>query len=184
MAGLPIRRIIQRQLIEPHRHDPYRTDSKPEGNPQCPICLGICVRGRWYALEDARKRLPRNFRAPAKQECPACRKFKDHYAMGVVEIHGEAWKDKAPLVAETILNTEKILRSRNDQERILWSRTYRNVTKYYVTLPELARQIGRTLGRSFKGKVEYRHSTEEPYLRVIWHSDSGKTLRPSSRKRK
>ncbi len=104
--------------------------------------------------------------------------------MGVVEIHGEAWKDKAPLVAETILNTEKILRSRNDQERILWSRTYRNVTKYYVTLPELARQIGRTLGRSFKGKVEYRHSTEEPYLRVIWHSDSGKTLRPSSRKRK
>lgn len=96
--------------------------------------------------------------------------------MGVVELHGETLKEKKQNILETIANTENIARSRNDQERILWTRTYRGVTKVYVTLPELARHIGRELQKSFKGKTEYHRSTEEPYLRVIWRTESRSAL--------
>lgn len=98
--------------------------------------------------------------------------------MGVIEFRGEKWKEQADQVLETVERTEEIARARNDQERLLWSRTYRGVTKIYVSLPELARQVGRTLQRTFKGKVEYVRSTEEPYLRVVWNSDQAATRSP------
>lgn len=111
--------------------------------------------------------------------CPACRQLRERYAGGVVEVRGPTWREKAEEVEHTIENAEKVARARNDQERILWKRAFRNGMKYYVSLPELARHIGRVLGRSFKGEVEYHHSTEEPYLRVVW--DSEPTEAPRSR---
>ena len=104
-------------------------------------------------------------------KCPACRQLEDHFAMGVVELHGELWKTKRDLVLNTIYNTEGVARFRNDQERILWLHESEPVTKVYVSLPELARQVGRQLQKSFHGKTMYHRSTEEPFLRVIWNSD-------------
>jgi NMD protein affecting ribosome stability and mRNA decay len=173
---------MERQLKEPHRQDPYRSSRKPAKNPQCPSCRAISVNGRWYVEDEGvarlvRSKLQRTKTAIVRQKplarlafelCPACRQLRERYAQGVVELHGEQWKQSADEILQTIDNSETIARKRNDQERILWTRSFRGVTKVYVTLPELARRIGRSLQRSFKGKAEYHRSTEEPYLRVIW----------------
>jgi NMD protein affecting ribosome stability and mRNA decay len=163
---------MERQLREPNRQDPYRGDTKPPSNPFCATCHAVNVRGKWLPEKDAARELKKLKQSPGRStHCPACRQMQEHYAMGVIELHGDRWKDKSEQVFETIEHTEQIARARNDQERVLWSRTFRGVTKIYVTLPELARMIGRTLQRAFKGKTEYVGSTEEPYIRVVWHSD-------------
>lgn len=167
----PRRRTPSHLFREPSRQDPYRSQCKPGGDVRCLACRAVNLRGDW--IPGARARNPE---PPVQAEkvalCPACRQARDRYAMGVVEIRGTAWRRNRALVLRTLRNTEKILRARNDQERILWTEdTPSGTFKIHVSLPELARQIGRELERSFKGAAEYRRSTEEPFLRVYWWSD-------------
>ena len=96
-------------------------------------------------------------------------------------LHGARWREQQATVLDTLARVEQIARSRNDQERILWLRTFRGVTKIYVSLPELARHIGRELGKTFKGDVRYSRSPEEPYLRVRWYSDARGSPTPRGR---
>lgn len=160
---------------------------KPSQHPQCPTCRGINVRGKWYSEKEGLKRVRtdlmkkaekagrpgRRFSLPelAQEACPACLQLRDHYAGGVVELHGDRWKENQDVIDHTIHNTEKLARLRNDQERLLWVRVNRGVAKYYVTLPDLARQIATVLEKTFKGKAEFHRSTEEAYLRIVWKSD-------------
>ncbi|MCM2276641.1 MAG: hypothetical protein NDJ89_01025 [Oligoflexia bacterium] len=181
---------MERQTREPSRQNPYRTEAKPRGTPRCEACRAVNIRGKWYSEEAARERLPAPARtrpaaprARAKRTiCPACLQLEERYPMGVVELHGAAWRAKDLLVREMIDNTERIARERNDQERVLWYQSFRNVTRYYVTLPELARHIGKMLEKSFNGSVEYHRSTEEPFLRVVWNSDPEIARAPKPRK--
>jgi hypothetical protein len=170
MANLNLRRNRVHPFKETSRIDPNRSQSKSAGIPRCPICGSMAVRGRWLPATQAKSKKPQLV-VTSEQKCPACKQLKQRFALGVVEIHGEYWKKKMDLVNNTIHHTEKIARSRNDQQRILWTKTLGGVTKVYVTLPELARRIGRELEKSFRGVTEYIRSGEEPYLRVRWWSD-------------
>ncbi len=161
------RRKQSHPFKEPARSDPYRSQSKPRGIPCCPKCKSVSIRGRWLSPTQV-KALRTPVLSTGKLKCPACRQLDDRFAMGVVELQGSSWEAKKYDVMNTIQHTEEIARYRNDQERVLWSQKNDTVTKIYVSLPELARHIGRELVRSFKGKVEYKRSTEEPFLRVKW----------------
>ncbi len=161
------RRTYTHQFREPKRTDPNRSQTKAAGTPQCPVCASVSIRGRWVA----EKRLERGTPISGELKCPACRQLEQSFALGVVECHGETWKEMEEEVENTVKNTEKIARNRNDQQRVLWIKKLKNVMKIYVTLPELARSIGRQLEKSIHGVAEYEHSSEEPYLRVRWWSD-------------
>lgn len=161
----------RRLTFEPRRQTPYRTELKTS-LARCPSCHGVSLRGHWLSEAQAKKRIAKEtIIGTAGMACPACRQKKDRYAEGVVELHGTKWRKNSEMIFQTIGNTEAIERSRNDQGRVLWSRSAKDVTRIYVSLPQLARHIGRQLKRTFKGKVEYRRSSEEPYLRVVWDSD-------------
>ncbi|MDR3607075.1 MAG: hypothetical protein P4M08_06820 [Oligoflexia bacterium] len=170
MANPNMRRKQTHQFKETARTDPNRSQNKSAGMPRCPVCRSVCVRGRWLPSAQARSKKPL-FLISGELTCPACKQLEQRFALGVVELHGEHWKEKEKMVNNTIRRTEKIARVRNDQQRVLWTQERGGVTKVYVTLPELARRIGRELEKSFQGIAEYEHSTEEPYLRVRWWSD-------------
>jgi hypothetical protein len=125
--------------------------------------------------KSAREKFGRGFRATDRLTCPACRQLRDKYAEGVVEIrwsgHPEA-HEKLVQILETVNRTEMIERERNDQDRILWTKTYRGITRVYTSLPELARHIGKTLEKTFHGKTEYKKSGAEPYIRVVWSPEA------------
>jgi hypothetical protein len=162
---------MERKLPGPARKDPYREQAKPEGNPQCPSCKAVSIVGRWVPEPAARETLGRGFRATDRSLCPSCRKLRDRYAQGVVEIRwsgNPTTHEKLAQILETANRSELIERSRNDQDRILWSKTYRGVTRIYTALPELARHIGRTLEKTFHGRTVYKKSAEEPFLFVVW----------------
>jgi hypothetical protein len=173
---------MERQIPGNSRKNPYRDDSKPAGTPSCKICHAVSVRGRWIPEREAsKKKIDAEERAAQEntKTCPACQQMRDRYALGVVELHGDSWREHADLVLRTIENTEQIARARNDQERVLWSRTVRGVTRVYVTLPELARMIGHELGRTFKGKIDIVNGGSKGgrqegdfFLRVVWDSDA------------
>ena len=185
MNPLRSKRVYTHQFKETARKDPYRSKSKPDGQPSCPVCKSVSVNGRWLSLKQY-KTLHAAAPVEGDLKCPACKQLEDHFALGVIELHGKSWKAKKKDVMHTLRNTEKIARSRNDQERVLWISESEEVTKVYVSLPELARSIGHELGTSFQGEVAYRRSTEEPYLRVRWNSDStlGEEEPPASHKSK
>ena len=165
-----LRPLRAHQLRESARSDPYRSQSKPGGRVLCPVCGAISLKGRWVpATRKSIRSLPDG--ELKRTACPACLQKKQRFAQGVVELRGESWKENRDQVERTISNSEKIARSRNDQERVLWTGGSRGIMKVYVSLPELARRIGRELEKSFHGEAEYVHSTEEPYLRVRWWSD-------------
>jgi hypothetical protein len=161
------KRFEEQLLAKPRRKDPYRSKTKPAGRPVCPSCGAVSLRGRWTPLRIIKGKAKNNGKL-----CPACRQERDHYAGAVVVLEGEHWRREREAVLGTLKNAEKILRARNDQERILWTDERRGALRVYVTLPELARQMGRILERSFKGKVSYRRSSEEPFIHVIWSSDA------------
>ena len=152
------------------RVDPYRTDKKPKGLIQCRECQAVSSKGRWLPHHHTQSKNPYGV-IHSQSICPACKQLKDHYAMGVIELSGRSYQEKKSEVIGNLRNLELIARKRNDQHRILWMNDQKTMTKIYVTLPELARSMGRSLERSFHGKTEYIHSSEEPFLRVRWKSD-------------
>jgi hypothetical protein len=167
MAPLILRRFQEQLRREPRRQDSYRTQTKPKDVPPCADC-GAVSRGdgRWDPGHVIRARY-----ASKKALCPACLQLREKHAGAVLVLSGERAKEKMKLVLETLKNTEAIARSRNDQERLLWIDERRDTTRVYVTLPELARQMGHVIARAFKGHVEFHRSTEEPFLHVMWNSD-------------
>src|SRR4051794_7213479 len=117
-----LRRKQMHPLKEPAaRVDPYRSRCKVIGTPSCPECGSVSFRGRWVEAKQFKLTKPL-VPVAGELKCPACRQRGDHFALGVVEIRGDRWKAKSDLVNQTIQNTEKIARVRNDQERILWTK--------------------------------------------------------------
>lgn len=176
MNSQTIRKKQLHQFKETARKDPYRSQSKPRGTLHCPKCGSVSFQGRWRPLSHAQVLRPP---LAGELKCPACKQLEDRYAMGVIELHGDSWKAKKDLVINTIRHTETIARLRNDQERVLWIKELKDITKIYVSLPELARHIGLELKNSFRGITQYLRTKEEPYLRVCWYSDlpQGKSKR-------
>lgn len=185
MKSTPHRRTYVHAFKETARKDPYRSKTKPKGTPRCPSCRAVSFRGRWLPAPEM-KILHPTVPITSELKCPACKQLADQFALGVIELHGERWKRQKTAVLSTIRGTERIARHRNDQQRVLWIKDLHESAKVYVSLPELARQIGRVLENSFQGFIEYSRSTEEPYLRVRWWSDlphgkhrPGRALHPS-----
>jgi hypothetical protein len=168
MAPLIFNRFQEKLTREPRRQDSYRTQAKPKDAPPCAQCGAVSrADGRW----ESSNRVIRARYASKKALCPACRQLKERHAGAVLTISGVRAQEMKEQVIETLKNTEAIARARNDQERLLWIDERRGTMRVHVTLPELARQMGHVIGRAFKGHVEYRRSTEEPFLHVVWNSD-------------
>jgi hypothetical protein len=165
------RKTTVRQAKAPRQQDPFRSQAKPAGLPECPKCGAINKKGGWTAKSKMNGHSSLSTVKVVKLICPACKQLKEKIASGVVEIHGEKFLKNKKAVLNTINKTEKIVRARNDQGRILWTKEVAGLLKVYVSVPELARHIGRELEKSFKGSTEYSRSSEEPYLRVKWWSD-------------
>lgn len=133
---------------------------------ECSQCHSVYREGCWQAARVAS--------APdisSLIQCPACQQQAAGVALGVVEMHGSRWRSRMAEIWETIERVEQEARARNDQERILWARSYRGVTKIFVTLPGLAQEIGAALTERFEGRLDQLRSQREPYLRVLWQSD-------------
>ncbi len=151
-------------------NDPYLDRSQYKDPTICPTC-GLVYHGKtWKKDENLKKQLQKDGKVDYK-ECPACRKIKDNYPLGIIYLSGDYVKDE--FHRNEILNlvrheAEKEENS-NPLSRIMSIEDDKNGYLVIKTTTEgLAARIGKAIQRAHKGNLELKFSDDQKLLRVIW----------------
>lgn len=150
------------RLIQEHQHDPYASRAKPAEPAACPDCGAVFHGGRWRwgeAPADVHSRL-----------CPACHRMRDKFPAGVVLVGGEfdaAEKDEYLRLIEHAAKAES---GTHPMERIMDIDDEDGSLVITTTGVHLARRIGEALQHAHRGKLDFRYSESEQFVRVyFWH---------------
>jgi NMD protein affecting ribosome stability and mRNA decay len=151
----------------------YRFLGQPKGIRSCPGCGAVYFHGRW-SLEPAeaiRRRLEGRD-AVKDSYCPGCLKIRDRYAQGIVEISGIEPKEKMDIL-RLVKNEEIKARGKNPLERIIAIVPKENALRIETTTEKLAQRLGRALNKARGGRVAYKWSERNKFVRVIWQKSRG-----------
>ncbi len=148
------------KLIKEERHDAYREREKYPQNTQCAICKAVFIKGRWMwkDLEEI----------SSKVICPACRRIKDHYPAGIIEIKGEYTEHHHHEIINMVYNIEKKEKNHHPLERIMDVKRDPQQITIETTGIHIARWIGNALLRSFHGELDYHYGDNDKSIRVTW----------------
>lgn len=166
-GSLPAQRRSNPKRINPRQVDPYATGRSKVGLAVCPGCHAIYEKKRWH-LDEARYIQLTGKREAKLTPCPACRKIKDGYAEGILDLRWAGLKVHEDEVLGLLRKEEAKARRVNPLERIMtverrageWQVTTTNVT--------LAQRLGRELERAFHGKTRYHWAHGDKLARVVW----------------
>ncbi len=152
--------------LRPHLQDPYLVRKGYKEPTLCPRCGLVYKNRRW-------QRIAKFVREDAAEvhKCPACRKIEDHYAMGVVHITGDFYKEHREEILNMIKNEEKKEVVHNPLDRIMAIKQDGDRVEIETTSENLAIHLGRMLYHSYGGSVEYKFSDEQKLARVFWHRE-------------
>lgn len=153
-----------RKNVESNR-DPYLPQRGQKEMAACEKCGAVYRHKRWtleIAASDLRGMKVR------KVICPACRKARDRFPGGIVTLSGEFLKDHKDEILRRIRNEEGRAKKVNPLERIIAVNDGGETLELQTTTERFAQRIGREINRAFKGKVQYRWSTDNKFVRVNW----------------
>lgn len=103
--------------------------------------------------------------------CPACRKIKERCASGALHIAGLRDAERGD-VLRLLRNEEARARQKNPLERIMRMQDMGGAWKVETTTEKLAQRIGRSLRKARGGKLDYKWSHNNKFVRVIWDKDA------------
>ncbi len=161
-----------RSGLRPRLDDPY-LDSKAYPEPTiCPKC-GLVYRDKRWTRDDAYyKKVEKK---ATRRLCPACRKIRDHFAMGVVYLSGDFLNGHKEEIVNLMQNIAEGEFRYNPLERIMEMKEDERGMEVRTTSEHLAMGIGRAVQRAFGGELRYAFSYEEKRVRVYWSRNSGTT---------
>ena len=135
----------------------------------CPECGVVYHDKRWVFYDEKKKEL---IEKAEKKLCPACRKIKDHFPLGLVFIEGAYLKEQKKEIKNHIMNIEKKERINNPLERIM-SINNSGDKKWEIetTTEHLAMTIGKSVAKTFGGEVKFSFSKDEKFVRVCVYSN-------------
>ncbi len=148
--------------------DPYLRELNYKDPNICPSCKAVYHNKRWQFDDklEHKIKLESNY---GKKKCPACRKIKDNYPMGLVSISGNFIDQHKKEILSTIKSEEKRAVGKNPLERIMEiEKTDANQYIIKTTTDTLAQRIGKILHNSYKGKIEYKFSAGQKVIQVFW----------------
>jgi hypothetical protein len=102
--------------------------------------------------------------------CPACKKIKERRASGELHLIGVKTGDRGELL-HILRNEEQRAREKNPLERIMRLESTRGDWKVETTTEKLAQRLGRALGKARGGKVAYRWSHNNKFVRIVWRRE-------------
>jgi len=105
--------------------------------------------------------------------CPACLKIKDRRASGEVHLGGFAASERGDML-RILRNEENRAREKNPLERIMRVEASNGGWKVETTTEKLAQRLGRAVKKARGGKVDYKWSHNNKFVRVIWQPTAGK----------
>lgn len=150
--------------------DPYLDKTQYKDPTICPKCSLVYHNKTWKKDENLKKQLIKTNKVEFK-ECPACRKIKDNYPLGIIHLSGEYILDE--FHKNEILNLVKHEAEKeentNPLSRIMSIEHDKNDYLIIKTTTEgLAARIGKAIQRAHKGNLEFKFSDDQKLLRVFW----------------
>ena len=150
-----------------HRHhrptppdrDAYREDQKLAGGTRCPDCDLVVRQGRWV------RRAEEDPQDGPSHVCPACRRVRDRYPAGVVDLTGDLG-DLGPELAQLVRNVEEAESEEHPLERVIELTVTEGSLFASTTGVHLARRVGAALERRLHGQVTITYGEEENLVRV------------------
>jgi hypothetical protein len=149
--------------------DTYLPRRSPKEVIQCTGCGAFYHHRRWVLT------VPTDFSPPVHAHaiyCPACEKIKDGRASGELHLAGLDGAEKAE-VLRILRNEEAHARDKNPLERIMRLEQARGDWKIETTTEKLAQRLGRAVKKARGGKVLYKWSHNNKFVRVYWQKASG-----------
>lgn len=152
-----------KKKIDVH-HDTFLPRQSPKEIIQCTGCGAFYHRRHWSLTT------PAGFTSPVHLHpvyCPACRKIKAHSVSGELHLVGLGNTDRGE-VLRLLRNEEGKAREKNPLERIIRLEKTVDDWKVETTTEKLAQRLGRSLYKARGGKIAYKWSHNNKFVRVVW----------------
>jgi hypothetical protein len=144
----------------PELTDTYQNRGKKTGPMVCTACGAFYQAGRW-SWEKAPPGTDRTF-------CPACRRVRDKYPAGTLELSGAFLALKRQEIESLIRHEEEAESKEHPLERIIATSEERERTLVTTTGIHLARRLGEALTRAYQGKIAVHYGEGERDVRITW----------------
>jgi hypothetical protein len=135
---------------------------------QCAGCGAFYHRRRWSFGVLPSGASPRRARLLF---CPACQKIKAHSVSGEVELRGVDAAERGELI-RLLRNEEQRAQEKNPLERIMRLNTEPSCWRVETTTEKLAQRLGRAVHKARGGRIAYKWSHNNKFVRVTWQSKS------------
>lgn len=145
--------------------DPYMNLVAPADMSFCSGCNAIYHNKRWRLATEAELKESSTL---AQATCPSCHKISDNFAGGYVTLKGEFLVDHKDEILNLIWNNEDLARHNNPLDRIIEIKDKGEVVEVMTTTDKFAQRLGRIIGKSYSGSVEYKWSDDVRIARVTW----------------
>jgi NMD protein affecting ribosome stability and mRNA decay len=152
--------------------DVYLPRRTPKGLLWCTDCGATYYRRRWTLTppEEVRTQVE-SMTGLSFVLCPACRKIRDQYPSGELQVLGVGAEGKEELF-RLLKNQEEKARKKNPLERIMAIRLEGPAWKIDTTTEKFAQHLGRALKKARGGRVTYKWSHNNKFVRVIWEKQN------------
>jgi hypothetical protein len=162
--------VMRRRKTIDASSDPYLHGKTIQGIALCLNCHAVFTKKRWKLDEPLFEEKYADEKT-AKILCPACRKVKEQYPGGIVNLRGRFIDHHREEVLNLVRNEEKRARGFNPLERIMDIQNSASGIVIRTTNEKLAQRIGRRMQKAYQGKVYYTWSDDTKLLRAEWERD-------------
>lgn len=148
--------------------DTDRNAFLPKGAPREVIRCSGC--GAFYHRRHWTLTAPAGFTNPVHSHpayCPACVKIRERSASGEFHLVNVAPAERGEML-RILRNEEARAREKNPLERIMSVRATGADWKVDTTTEKLAQRLGRAIAKARGGKVAYKWSHNNKFVRVEW----------------
>lgn len=160
------------KMLDVKIHDPYMKKDAYTDPTICPTCGLVYHDKMWHNNKEFVEEIKKKHNYDQK-DCPACRKIKDDYPLGVLILQGSIINNtqKVTEIKNLIRHeTEKEANS-NPLARIFKVEEFPDRIEIKTTTEGLAKRLGNAIQKAFQGDLELVFSENDKFLRVIWKKD-------------
>ena len=156
---------IKSHLIEPERHDPYKSRGKPAEPTACRQCGAVFEGGRW--------RWAAAKQAGAREDvCPACHRINDRYPAGEITLTGSFVAAHGDEIVGLVRNTEAAEKREHPLQRLIAIDEAGGRIVITTTDIHLPRRIGHAIVAAYKGDLETHYDEGGYFVRMRWSRDA------------
>jgi hypothetical protein len=170
-AGAKRYNTSYKKKIDVH-HDTFLPRRSPKEIVQCSGCGAFYHRRHWSLT------VPPGFSHPVHPHptfCPACKKIKERSVSGVLHLLGMGEADRGE-VLRIVRNEEGRAYEKNPLDRIMRLEKVQAKSgdewKVETTTEKLAQRLGRSVRHARGGKLEFKWSHNNKFVRVVWNKSA------------